>query len=185
MALAATMSALLNSQTRRLKRSVVAALKVQAAKAPAVVPSVHLGASVRYTRYDKAPGPPDPLYRSMLNHASYDLIYRDPRLWEWAFAKRTLQGEEAGRHPGKQLMPVGSSGRTRLPATHAPPPGARSGGGARGAAGLGSRRPSAQARGGASDPKEEEEGEECAEAAAMSAAMATPWLTTSTVSSSL
>lgn len=82
--------------------AVVAALKVQAAKAPAVVPSVHLGASVRYTRYDKAPGPPDPLYRSMLNHASYDLIYRDPRLWEWAFAKRNLQGEEAWRHAGKR-----------------------------------------------------------------------------------
>ena len=63
---------------------------------------MHLGASVRYTRYDKAPGPPDPLYRSMLNHASYDLIYRDPRLWEWAFAKRNLQGEEAWRHAGKR-----------------------------------------------------------------------------------
>merc|ERR1712070_277910 len=37
----------------------------------------------RYTRYIKAPGPPDPLYSSMLNHASYDLILRDPRFWDW------------------------------------------------------------------------------------------------------
>eukprot|EP00931_Biecheleriopsis_adriatica_P093067 TRINITY_DN66814_c0_g1_i1.p1 TRINITY_DN66814_c0_g1~~TRINITY_DN66814_c0_g1_i1.p1 ORF type:complete len:357 (-),score=67.71 TRINITY_DN66814_c0_g1_i1:105-1175(-) len=44
--------------------------------------------SVRYTRYTKAPPPPDPQYRDMLNHASYDLIYRDPRLWTWAFEQR-------------------------------------------------------------------------------------------------
>eukprot|EP00931_Biecheleriopsis_adriatica_P056928 TRINITY_DN33768_c0_g1_i1.p1 TRINITY_DN33768_c0_g1~~TRINITY_DN33768_c0_g1_i1.p1 ORF type:complete len:403 (-),score=81.34 TRINITY_DN33768_c0_g1_i1:22-1197(-) len=43
--------------------------------------------SVRYTRYLKAPGPPDPKYRHMLHHASYDLIYRDPRLWTWALAQ--------------------------------------------------------------------------------------------------
>lgn len=44
--------------------------------------------SVRYTRYLEAPGPPDPKYRSMYNHASYDLIYRDGRLWKWAFSLR-------------------------------------------------------------------------------------------------
>lgn len=48
--------------------------------------------SVRYTRYIKAPGPPDPLYRRMYNHASYDLIYRDPRLWQWAFSQRNEVG---------------------------------------------------------------------------------------------
>lgn len=46
----------------------------------------------RYTRYVKAPGPPDPQYRSMLNHASYDLIYRDPRLWTWMFQTRNPSG---------------------------------------------------------------------------------------------
>lgn len=46
----------------------------------------------RYTRYVKAPGPPDPQYRSMLNHASYDLIYRDPRLWQWALSTRNVHG---------------------------------------------------------------------------------------------
>lgn len=46
----------------------------------------------RYTRYVKAPGPPDPKYRSMLNHASYDLIYRDPRLWHWMFQMRNPNG---------------------------------------------------------------------------------------------
>merc|ERR1712060_660221 len=35
---------------------------------------------VRYTRYISAPAPPDPQYQDMYNHASYDLIYRDPRL---------------------------------------------------------------------------------------------------------
>lgn len=44
--------------------------------------------SVRYTRYTKAPPPPDPQYRYMLGHGSYDLIYRDPRLWQWALAQR-------------------------------------------------------------------------------------------------
>jgi len=42
----------------------------------------------RYTRYTQAPAPPDPKYRDMLNHASYDLIYRDPRLWAWALQHR-------------------------------------------------------------------------------------------------
>lgn len=46
----------------------------------------------RYTRYVKAPGPPDPQYRFMLNHASYDLIYRDPRLWEWMWQMRNPSG---------------------------------------------------------------------------------------------
>eukprot|EP00658_Telonema_sp_P-2_P037707 TRINITY_DN27114_c0_g1_i1.p1 TRINITY_DN27114_c0_g1~~TRINITY_DN27114_c0_g1_i1.p1 ORF type:complete len:284 (+),score=28.70 TRINITY_DN27114_c0_g1_i1:369-1220(+) len=48
----------------------------------------------RYTRYVRAPGPPDPLYRSMLNHASYDLILRDPRFWEWMLAQRNSVGAE-------------------------------------------------------------------------------------------
>jgi len=43
--------------------------------------------SVRYTRYIRAPAPPDPQYRAMAHHASYDLIYRDPRLWDWSFTK--------------------------------------------------------------------------------------------------
>ncbi|CAJ1370382.1 unnamed protein product [Effrenium voratum] len=42
--------------------------------------------ATRYTRYTKAPPPPDPLYRDMVGHGSYDLIYRDPRLWQWALA---------------------------------------------------------------------------------------------------
>lgn len=46
----------------------------------------------RYTRYVKAPGPPDPQYRFMLNHASYDLIYRDPRLWKWMWRMRNPSG---------------------------------------------------------------------------------------------
>mmetsp|Transcript_52114 Transcript_52114/g.86401 ORF Transcript_52114/g.86401 Transcript_52114/m.86401 type:complete len:342 (-) Transcript_52114:85-1110(-) len=65
--------------------AIVEALKIQALKTPLV--------SVRYTRYNKAPGPPDPLYQQMRNHASYDLIYRDPRLWEWAFHQRNPAGE--------------------------------------------------------------------------------------------
>ena len=51
----------------------------------------------RYTRYVKAPAPPDPQYRSMLNHASYDLIYRDPRLWEWMFGMRNPNGRAEWR----------------------------------------------------------------------------------------
>lgn len=43
---------------------------------------------VHYTRYLTAPAPPDPKYQYMTNHASYDLIYRDPRLWDWAFEQR-------------------------------------------------------------------------------------------------
>ena len=43
-------------------------------------------------RYSVAPGPPDPKYRGMANHASYDLIYRDPRLWDWAFAQTNADG---------------------------------------------------------------------------------------------
>ena len=42
-----------------------------------------------------APGPPDPKYRGMANHASYDLIYRDPRLWDWAFAQTNADGAKA------------------------------------------------------------------------------------------
>ena len=45
-----------------------------------------------FRRYSVAPGPPDPKYRGMANHASYDLIYRDPRLWEWAFAQTNADG---------------------------------------------------------------------------------------------
>lgn len=52
----------------------------------------HVG-ETRYTRYVKAPAPPDPLYRDMLGHASYDLIYRDPRLWTWAFKQRNRDGQ--------------------------------------------------------------------------------------------
>jgi len=51
--------------------------------------------SVRYTRYTKAPAPPDPKYNTMYNHASYDLIYRDPRLWQWAFGQSNLKGGDA------------------------------------------------------------------------------------------
>lgn len=51
--------------------------------------------SVRYTRYTKAPAPPDPKYNTMYNHASYDLIYRDQRLWRWAFEQHNPQGQAA------------------------------------------------------------------------------------------
>jgi predicted peptidase len=47
----------------------------------------------RYTRYLNAPAPPDPQYRGMLGHASYDLIYRDPRLWSWAFDQTNPNGK--------------------------------------------------------------------------------------------
>eukprot|EP00747_Dinoflagellata_sp_TGD_P163782 gnl/TRDRNA2_/TRDRNA2_182840_c0_seq1.p1 gnl/TRDRNA2_/TRDRNA2_182840_c0~~gnl/TRDRNA2_/TRDRNA2_182840_c0_seq1.p1 ORF type:complete len:408 (-),score=64.59 gnl/TRDRNA2_/TRDRNA2_182840_c0_seq1:63-1286(-) len=57
--------------------------------------------SVRYTRYNKAPAPPDPKYRHMRNHASYDLIYRDPRLWNWAWSLRNNDAVEKWAHvPG-------------------------------------------------------------------------------------
>jgi predicted peptidase len=75
---------------------VVQALKAQAAAGGAPPPSI------RYTRYNKAPAPPDPRYSSMLNHASYDLIYRDPRLWRWAFAQRNPAGRAEW---GMQALP--------------------------------------------------------------------------------
>ena len=43
---------------------------------------------VRYTRYDRAPPPPDPRYNDMVGHASYDLAYRDAALWTWLLAQR-------------------------------------------------------------------------------------------------
>eukprot|EP00928_Gymnodinium_smaydae_P069876 TRINITY_DN5369_c0_g1_i2.p2 TRINITY_DN5369_c0_g1~~TRINITY_DN5369_c0_g1_i2.p2 ORF type:complete len:236 (+),score=40.51 TRINITY_DN5369_c0_g1_i2:436-1143(+) len=52
---------------------------------------------VRYTRYTKSPPPPDPKYRSMSGHASYDLVYRDPRLWEWALSHENAAAENAWR----------------------------------------------------------------------------------------
>ncbi|CAE7462357.1 Ank2 [Symbiodinium natans] len=51
--------------------------------------------SVRYTRYTLAPPPPDPLYNYMVGHASYDLIYRDPRLWQWALSHRKPAAKDA------------------------------------------------------------------------------------------
>merc|ERR1719330_462608 len=48
--------------------------------------------TVRYTRYTDAPAPPDPKYRFMLGHASYDLIYRDPRLWNWTLSLVNARG---------------------------------------------------------------------------------------------
>ncbi|CAE7526104.1 Ank2 [Symbiodinium pilosum] len=51
--------------------------------------------SVRYTRYTIAPAPPDPLYSFMVGHASYDLIYRDPRLWQWALSHQKPSAKEA------------------------------------------------------------------------------------------
>jgi len=59
--------------------------------------------SVRYTRYVEAPAPPDPQYNDMLNHASYDLIYRDPRLWEWAFQQSNSKGEAAWGHDSRAV----------------------------------------------------------------------------------
>lgn len=50
--------------------------------------------SVRYTRYLAAPAPPDPKYSFMRGHASYDLIYRDPRLWKWALSQVNLDGTQ-------------------------------------------------------------------------------------------
>jgi hypothetical protein len=50
---------------------------------------------VRYTRYLKAPPPPDPAFNDMVGHGSYDLIYRDPRLWKWAFGHRNADGAQA------------------------------------------------------------------------------------------
>jgi len=53
--------------------------------------------STRYTRYIDSPAPPDPEFRDMTGHASYDLIYRDPRLWTWAFKQHSLAaGKEWG-----------------------------------------------------------------------------------------
>jgi predicted peptidase len=50
---------------------------------------------VRYTRYLNSPPPPDPAFNHMDGHGSYDLIYRDPRLWMWAFDKRNAGGVQA------------------------------------------------------------------------------------------
>lgn len=50
--------------------------------------------TVRYTRYIEAPAPPDPKYNFMLGHASYDLIYRDPRLWNWTLSLVNDHGRE-------------------------------------------------------------------------------------------
>ncbi|CAK9075019.1 unnamed protein product [Durusdinium trenchii] len=50
---------------------------------------------VRYTRYTKAPPPPDPKYNFMLGHGSYDLIYRDPRLWQWALDQQRPSAVDA------------------------------------------------------------------------------------------
>jgi len=50
---------------------------------------------VRYTRYLKAPPPPDPAYNNMAGHGSYDLIYRDPRLWKWALGHSNAAGPKA------------------------------------------------------------------------------------------
>ncbi len=38
---------------------------------------------VRYTRYEKAPGPPIPEFAHLTGHASYDLIFRDSEFWRW------------------------------------------------------------------------------------------------------
>ena len=38
---------------------------------------------VRYTRYARAPAPPDPRYADMTGHASYDLAFRDAALYAW------------------------------------------------------------------------------------------------------
>ncbi|CAE7824246.1 Ank2 [Symbiodinium sp. CCMP2592] len=52
-------------------------------------------AEVRYTRYTIAPPPPDPLYHYMVGHASYDLIYRDPRLWQWVLSHQKPSAKDA------------------------------------------------------------------------------------------
>ena len=39
--------------------------------------------TVMYTRYENAPGPPMEEYAMMIGHASYDLIFRDDRLYKW------------------------------------------------------------------------------------------------------
>merc|ERR1712008_162832 len=44
--------------------------------------------TVRYTRYVRAPSPPDPMFRFLKNHASYDLIYRDHLFWKWVLDHR-------------------------------------------------------------------------------------------------
>ena len=41
----------------------------------------------RYTRYRRAPPPPDPQYNDMVGHASYDLAFRDASLYAWLAAQ--------------------------------------------------------------------------------------------------
>ncbi|KAJ8598858.1 hypothetical protein CTAYLR_010665 [Chrysophaeum taylorii] len=45
-------------------------------------------APLEYTRYARAPAPPDPRYADMTGHASYDLAFRDARLYAWLLAQR-------------------------------------------------------------------------------------------------
>ena len=42
----------------------------------------------RYTRYRRAPPPPDPQYNDMVGHASYDLAFRDASLYAWLANQR-------------------------------------------------------------------------------------------------
>eukprot|EP00966_Prymnesium_polylepis_P131551 3042734-Prymnesium_polylepis.1 len=42
---------------------------------------------VRYSRYEWAPAPPQPWDR-LLGHASYELAYREERLYEWLAEQR-------------------------------------------------------------------------------------------------
>ena len=59
--------------------------------------------AVRYTRYEHAPGPPDPRYADMTGHASYDLAVRDPELAAWLLAQRNPRPpalEAAAAAPG-------------------------------------------------------------------------------------
>lgn len=55
--------------------------------------------SVRYTRYIKAPAPPDPKYRDMLNHAS---LRPSCLLWIW-LAMAIAPTEEIGGEVGSEL----------------------------------------------------------------------------------
>ena len=49
-------------------------------------------ADLKFTRYARAPAPPDPRYADMAGHAAYDLAYRDAGLYAWLADQRRRSG---------------------------------------------------------------------------------------------
>jgi predicted peptidase len=58
------------------------------------------GQSVEYTRYEYAPPPPMPEYASMVGHGSYELAYREDRLYAWMLEAKCAACKGPPKHFG-------------------------------------------------------------------------------------